>query len=76
MLGVKREIEARGPWLLDETFTGADILLATCLTWARSVGIELGPTLDDYLSQAQSRPAYQAASALNYSITPDGSRRA
>ena len=75
VLGVESEIESRGPWLLGDTFTGADILLETCLRWAGHVGIEIGPTLDDYLCRAQSRPAYQAASSLNYSINPDGSPR-
>jgi glutathione S-transferase len=76
VLGVESEIEARGPWLLGSTFTGADILLETCLAWAGRVGIKIGPTLDDYLARAQRRPAYQAASSLNYSINPDGSPRA
>ena len=75
VLGVQREIQSRGPWLLGETFTGADILLETCLWWAGHVGIEIGPTLDEYLAHAQSRPAYRAASSLNYSIHPDGSPR-
>lgn len=72
---VERELEQSGPWLLGETFTGADILLETCLMWANMVGIDLGPAASDHLARAQARPAYATARDVNYSIAPDGSPR-
>jgi len=61
--------------LLGDTFTGADILLATCLQWATFYGRALGDPLSAYLGRVMSRPAYRRAAAINYSILPDGSPR-
>jgi glutathione S-transferase len=63
-------------FLLGDVFTGADILLATCLEWAGFYRRALGARLSSYLERARSRPAYARAAALNYSILPDGRRRA
>ena len=72
---VERELQSRGPWLLGDTFTGADILLETCLIWAGRVGIRLCDTLNDFVDRAHQRPGYQRAAEINYSIQPDGSPR-
>jgi glutathione S-transferase len=61
--------------LLGDTFTGADILLATCLQWATFYGRPLGERLSAYLERVTSRPAYGRAAAINYSILPDGTPR-
>ena len=58
--------------LVGDAFTGADILLTSCLTWAALCRIELPPALDRYAQRMTSRPAYQSAARLNFSITPDG----
>ena len=58
--------------LVGDAFTGADILLTSCLTWAAHCRIELLPVLDRYAQRMTSRPAYQSAAKLNFSITPDG----
>jgi glutathione S-transferase len=68
-------LEDDRPWLLGETFSGADILLVTCLDWAHFYDRELSPVLERYRARAAERPAYRAAAALNYSILPDGSPR-
>ncbi len=59
------ELEQRGPYLLGETFTCADILLSTCL--AAKVPFELTTTdvLDDYLARNTSRAAFKRAEAAN-----------
>ena len=70
--GVDDELRRRGPHLLGQPFTGADISLTTCLDWAGFVDIPLSDRLNEYLERMRARPAYQSASALNYSISPDG----
>lgn len=64
------------PHLLGEAFSGADILLTTCLDWARFYDLELTPALAAYRERTTSRSAHRTAAALNYSIRPDGSRTA
>lgn len=59
--------------LVGDGFTGADIMLTSCLTWAAACGIDLPSALGDYTRRMTSRPAYQSAAKLNFSITPDGS---
>lgn len=63
------------PFLLGSTFTGADILLGTCLQWAMFYGRPLTAGLSAYLERLQARPACGRAAAINYSILPDGSPR-
>lgn len=58
------------PYLLGEHFTAADLLLSTCLDWAVAYKIQLTPVLNAYRKQIQQRPAFVAASELNYSINP------
>jgi len=60
-------------YLIGGTFTGADILLGTCLDWALFYGLDLSAALADYHRRIQSREAYSSARALNYSLRPDGS---
>jgi glutathione S-transferase len=62
-------------FLLGSTFTGADILLGTCLQWASFYGRALGDGVTAYSNRVFARPAYTKAAAINYSILPDGSRR-
>jgi glutathione S-transferase len=73
---VERRLADGRPHLLGNAFTGADILLGTCLQWAAFYGRALGDGLTAYLGRLQSRPAHGRAAAINYSILPDGTRRA
>ena len=52
-------LQAMGPYILGSVFTGADILLATCLRWAGRLELPLTATLQSYLERATSRPAYR-----------------
>jgi glutathione S-transferase len=63
------------PYLLGDVFTGADILLGTCLQWATMYGRPLGERLTSYQERVLGRPACRRAAAINYSILPDGSAR-
>ncbi len=58
-------LQAKGPYILGSTFTGADILLATCLGWAGRLEISLSATLQDYLERTTSRPAYRLGHLAN-----------
>ena len=52
----------RGPYLLGDTFSGADILVASLGAWARSM-LPTGQLVDDYLARCNSRPALKASLA-------------
>lgn len=64
---VTRTLRSGGPYLLDDGFTCADVLLTTCLTWARYCKIPLAPELAEYVQRLTVRPAYRAAAAANRS---------
>ncbi len=72
---VERTLGDGRPFLLGGTFTGADILLGTCLQWAAFYGRALTDGLSAYASRVLARPACVRAAAINYSILPDGSPR-
>ena len=54
------------PHLLPQGFSGADLLLVTCLDWARFVGIQLSETLTTYRDTIAQRPAYAEAMKVNF----------
>ncbi len=54
-----------GPYAMGDRFTGADILLTTCLAGALRRGIALPKRLCDYLTLTTSRAAYQRALEAN-----------
>lgn len=58
-------LAATGPFVLGERFTGADILLTTCLTGALRRNLELPGLLHDYLQRTTAREAYQLALQAN-----------
>jgi glutathione S-transferase len=54
-----------GPYAMGDRFTGADILLTTCLANALRRGITLPKQLGDYLSRTTARVGYQRAITAN-----------
>jgi len=54
-----------GPYAMGARFTGADILLTTCLTGARRRAIVLPGPLDEYLARTTSRAPYKRALESN-----------
>jgi len=54
------------PYLLGKRFSAADVLLVTCLDWARASGIALPGTCADYRERVTQRPAYRAALQRNF----------
>jgi glutathione S-transferase len=59
-------LEDGRPYLLGDTFTGVDILLASCLGWALFCQLPLAPVLSEYLKRTSDRDAYRRAVALNF----------
>ena len=59
-------------YLVGANFTGADIMLTSCLTWANAYGVDLPPTLQTYCGRQTGRAAYKSAAKLNFSVTPAG----
>ena len=64
---VTRTLRSGGPYLLGDGFTCADVLLTTCLTWARYCKIPLAPELAEYVQRLMARPAYRTAAEVNRS---------
>ncbi len=63
---ITQQLRTDGPYLLGETFTCADIILTSCLTWADFYKQPLDDILLDYTVRQTARPAYQSAAAINY----------
>ncbi len=53
------------PYLLGDTFSAADLLLSTCLSWAGFCRIPLSARVQAYNQFIVARPAYKAATARN-----------
>lgn len=50
----------KGPFLLGEQFTAADIMIGTCLNWANMAeGLAEVPLMAQYLARLSERPAFQ-----------------
>ena len=48
---------ARGPWILGDTFSAADMLWGSALAWTTMFGVvEKTPVFDAYIARTQSRP--------------------
>jgi glutathione S-transferase len=60
-----QRLASGGPYVLGDTFSGADILLTTCLNGAIRRHIELPEALQDYRKRITARDAYQRALARN-----------
>lgn len=53
-------------FLLGDAFTGADVLLTTCLDWAHFYSLPLADGLAEYRTRTTSRDAYRRAFEVNY----------
>ena len=64
VMGVLAGALDKGPWLLGERFSAADILVGAGLRWAIYAGhIEGKPSFDAYVTRLAARPAAQRALA-------------
>ncbi len=57
-------------FLIGDSFTAADLMMTSVLTWAEAYGVEISQRLHDYAATHTARPAFQAAAKLNFSISP------
>ena len=57
-------------YLMGERFTGADILLTTCLEWAIAYGVGICDNAHPYLERIVARPGYQRGKAANIPAAP------
>ncbi len=61
-LAVTDELLTRGPFLLGERFTAADVVFGGLLVWAEACGLLLGREPQaSYLERLKARPAFQRA---------------
>ena len=63
---IERRLADGRPHLLGESFSAADVVVTTCLDWARFVAIELPDPLESYRERIAAREAYGRAMAVNF----------
>ena len=64
VMGIVAAQVAKGPYLLGERFTAADVLWGTALNWTTHFGVvPLLPAFKAYIDRITSRPAYKRAAA-------------
>ena len=61
-----QRLASTGPFVLGERFSGADVLLTTCLTGAVRGQIKLPDALHEYLKRCTACEAYRLAEAANH----------
>jgi glutathione S-transferase len=65
MRTVERAMDETTTYILGDSFTAADILLSTCLTWAIRYGVPVADSVVAYNERVTARPAYLRAVASN-----------
>jgi glutathione S-transferase len=63
---LERVLEQNGAYLIGSSFSAADLMLASCLAWARTIGIELSGALSEYLERMSARDAFREAISRNF----------
>jgi len=68
VVGAFRLALAKGPYLLGETFSAADVYVGAQINWAMSFGapdLKGDPVFDAYVARITDRPAYKRASVAD-----------
>ncbi|MGY0798833.1 glutathione S-transferase family protein [Lysobacter sp. A286] len=66
MLAVLEAQLGRGPWMLGERFSAADVLWGIALSWTTGFGlVPESPVIKQYIERAKARPAFQRAAELD-----------
>ncbi|MGY0556639.1 MULTISPECIES: glutathione S-transferase family protein [unclassified Lysobacter] len=69
MLAVVEAQLARGPWMLGERFSAADVLWGVALSWTTGFGlVPESPVIKQYIERAKARPAFQRAAELDAAL--------
>jgi glutathione S-transferase len=63
---IERRLADGRPHLMGGEFSAVDVLLASCLAWARFSKIALPDAFDAYQQRIASRPAFPQAMAVNF----------
>lgn len=62
----------RGPWLLGERFTAADVLWGNALGWITGFGmLEATPAIASYIERVKARPAQQRAQQADTALAKE-----
>ncbi|MGY1424501.1 glutathione S-transferase family protein [Lysobacter sp. A289] len=73
MLAVLEAQLARGPWMLGENFSAADVLWGVALSWTTGFGlVPESPVIKQYIERAKARPAFQRAAELDTALLAGG----
>ena len=57
---------SKGPWLLGEKFTAADVLWGTALTWMTGFGlVEAVPPMKSYVDRWNARPSVKKVAQID-----------
>ena len=56
------------PYLVGKQFTGADLMLVTCLMWAKAYDVAVPETIAEYRDRLTGRAAFKKANKLNSSV--------
>ena len=67
LLGFAEERLEEHDYLVGEQFTGADLMLVSCLTWARAYAVDVTEVLAQYRDRLTGRQAFKQADKLNSS---------
>jgi len=68
VVGTLKTALARGPYLLGETFTAADVYIGSEINWSMmfgAPGLKGEPVFDDYVARLTARPAYRRVAAAS-----------
>ena len=63
---MEERFQAAGPFLMGDRFSIADIVLVSCLDFARVYDFAFSDHLTEYRARMRARPAYRESFALNY----------
>lgn len=62
----EERLSEAGPFLMGEEFSGCDVLLVSCIEWARFAGMEIPGRIAEYRERIADRPAYGQALGHNF----------
>jgi glutathione S-transferase len=69
VMNVAAEAVAKGPYLMGEQFTAADVVMGSTIRWGMMFNlIPKGPEFEAYVARLQQRPALQRATALDQEL--------
>lgn len=69
MLGALEAQLAKGPWMLGERFSAADVLWAAALNWTTQFGlVPKSDLIAAYIERAKARPAFQRAAEKDVAL--------